>query len=51
MDHLPDIIQDHILDENSYGFQYKRHKQMHVDVVSCAVQLPVKETQMNCEMN
>lgn len=38
---LPDIIQNHILDENRHSFQYERQKQMHVDVVSRAVQLPV----------
>lgn len=41
---LPDLIQNHVLYENSHSFKYKRHKQMHVDVVSCAVQLSVKET-------
>lgn len=40
---LPDVIQNHVLDENSHSFQYERHKQVHVDVVPCAVQLPVKE--------
>ena len=40
---LPDAVQKHVLDENSHSFQYERHKQIHVDVVSCAVQLPVIE--------
>lgn len=39
---LADVIQNHILDENSHGFQYERHKQMHVDVVSRAVEFSVK---------
>ncbi len=39
---LPDVIQNHVLDENCHRFQYKSHKQMHVDVVSRAVQLPAR---------
>lgn len=38
--HLPDLVEDHILDEHSNGLQDKWHKQMHVDVVPCAVELP-----------
>lgn len=48
--HLPDIIQNHVLDENCHGFEYERHKQMHVDVVSRAVQLPVKADEQNVDL-
>ena len=41
--HLPDLIENHILDENSNGLQDEWHKQMHVDVVPCAVKLPGKK--------
>lgn len=39
---LPDLVQNHVLDENRHGFQDERHEQMDVDVVSGAVQLPVE---------
>lgn len=39
--HLPDLVQNHVLDENRHGFQDERHEQMDVDVVPGAVQLPV----------
>lgn len=37
---LADVIQNHIFDENSHSFQYERHEQIHMDVVSCTVELP-----------
>lgn len=40
---LHNVKHNHVLDENCHGFQYEGHKQVHVDVVSCAVQLPVKQ--------
>lgn len=40
---LHNVKHNHVLDENRHSFQYERHKQVHVDVVSCAVQLPVKK--------
>lgn len=39
---LPDLVQNHVLDEDRHGFQDKRHEQMDVDVVSGAVQLPAE---------
>lgn len=38
--HLPDLVEDNILDEHSDGLQDEWHKQMHVDVVPRAVELP-----------
>lgn len=38
--HLSDLVEHHILDEHGDGLQDKWHKQMHVDVVPRAVQLP-----------
>ena len=40
-------IKNHILDEYRRGFQYERHKQVHVDVVSRAVQLPAERASSN----
>lgn len=34
------VVQDHILNENSHRFKDEGHKQMNVNVVSGAVQLP-----------
>lgn len=40
--HLPDFIQHHVLDEDGDGLQDERYKQVYVDVVPGAVQLPSK---------
>lgn len=36
--HLPDLVKNHIFDEDGDRFQDERHKQMHVDVVPRAVE-------------
>lgn len=42
--HLPDLVQNHVLDEDRNGLQDKWHKQVDVDVVPRAVKLPGEET-------
>lgn len=41
--HLPDLIEDNVLDEHSDGLQDEWHEQMHVDVVPRAVELPRRQ--------
>lgn len=42
---LPDLVQNHVFDENRQGLQDERHEQMDVDVVPGAVQLPAAAEQ------